>query len=121
MATKRKKKEQTGISIHGGVRGTGNVVGNESQSNVSLTGTGEAPSRRRGSSAQLVWSRAAAFLLALLGILVSVGLFIRLLDGFEPWLVVQLVLAALIVALGISGFLKPSLLVDLFGTLFGKK
>lgn len=121
MSPKRKTKQPpANISISGGVKGVGNVVGNESQSNVSISSPVEKTISKRNSSTQLVWVKVAAFLVALAGVLATVGLFVRLLQGFDAILVAELVLAALIVALGISGFLKPSMLVDLFGRLFGK-
>ena len=123
MGQKRKTKQTpANISITGGVKGVGNVVGNESQSNVSTTTPVVKPSSSSGrSSGQLAWGRVAAFLIVLVSIFAAVGVFVRLLEGFNALLVVQLVLAALLAALGISGFLKPSLFVDLFGKLFGRK
>lgn len=123
MSPKRKSKSNSSISVTGGVKGVGNVVGNDSQSNVSISSTPEqSPSTRSGYKGRnVLWTRLAAFLLALFGILIAVGLFIRILEEFNPLLVAQLVLAGLVAALGISGFLKPSLFVDLFGKLFGKE
>jgi len=121
MSPKRKPKKETSISITGGVKGIGNVIGNDSQSNVSISATPEKSSSDRDTGKNVLWPRLITFLVALIGILVAVGLFVRLLQGFNTLLVAELVLAGLVSALGISGFLKPSLLVELFSRLFGKK
>jgi hypothetical protein len=122
MSPKRKTKQApANISITGDVKGVGNVVGNESQSNVSISTSAQKSAANHKSNVIVLWSRLVAFLLGLVGILAATGVFVRLLEGFDALLVVQLVLAGLIAALGISGFLKPILLVDLFGKLFGKK
>ena len=122
MSQKRKSKQvPANISITGGVKGIGNVVGNDSQSNVTLSKTQENTSPTRKSSSQLLWSRLFAFILALAGILALVGLFTRLLAGFDAVLIVELILAGLISALGVSGLLKPQALADLFIKIFAKK
>ena len=122
MSQKRKPTEPpANISITGGVKGIGNVIGNDSQSNVTLSETQENISPTRKSSSQLLWSRLFAFILALAGILAMVGLFIRLLAGFDAVLIVELILAGLISALGVSGLLKPQALADLFTKMFAKK
>lgn len=122
MSPKRKTKQSpANISIGGEVNGIGNVVGNDSQSNVSVSTPVEGSSSTRKLNSQMLWVRLLAFLVALAGILVMVGLFVRLLAGFDVLLVVELVFVGLISALGISGFLKPKMLADLFGKLFEKK
>jgi len=122
MSPKRKPKQPpANISITGGVKGVGNVIGNDSQSDVSLSAAPEDSSSTLKSNSQLLWIRLLAFLLALAGILAMVGLFVRLLEAFESFLIVELVLAGLISALGISGVLKPKMLADLFGKMLGKK
>lgn len=122
MSTKRKTKQPpANISITGGVTGIGNVVGNDSQSNVSVSAQPEKSSQIRKPGSHLLWARLFAFILALAGILAMVGLFVHLLAGFNALLVLEFVLAALLTALGVSGYLKPNLLADLFGKLFGKQ
>lgn len=122
MSQKRKSKQPpANISITGGVKGIGNVIGNDSQSNVTVSETQENTSPTRKSSSHLLWSRLFAFILALAGILAMVGLFIRLLAGFDAVLIVELILAGLISALGVSGLLKPQALADLFTKMFAKK
>jgi pheromone shutdown protein TraB len=117
----RKRTKPDSISIAGGVKGIGNVVGNNSHSDVSMsTGATETPVKR-SMVGKYTWGRLISFIVAFIGILASTMLFILLLDGVEAWLIIQIVLAALVSAMGISGFLKPELLVDLLGRLFGKK
>ena len=122
MSPKRRTKTKPeNLSITGGVKGIGNVVGNNSHSNVSVpAGVTETPVKR-SMGKKYMWGRLISFLFAFIGILASTVLFIRLLDGIDALLIIQLVLAALVSAMGVSGFLKPELLVDLLGRLFGKK
>jgi len=126
MTTKRKttkEKPAGSISIGGDVGGTGNVVGHGSSSHVSIRNeAGQAaktpaqtPSRER-----TMWVRLAAFLLALVGILAAVALFARLLQGFDAPTAAELVLAALVAALGLSGTIKPQALAALLAKLAGK-
>jgi hypothetical protein len=123
MSPKKKSNQPpSNISVKGGVKGVGNVIGNNSQSNVTtppITQKSSSPRRRSGTPS--VWVKIAGFLTALAGIYTAVGLFVRLLEGYDALLVAQLVIAGLVAALGISGFLKPGLFVDLFGKLFGKR
>ncbi len=122
MSQKRKSKlPPANISITGGVKGIGNVIGNDSQSNVTVSEIQKNTSPTRKSSSHLLWSRLFAFVLALAGILAMVGLFIRLLAGFDAVLIVELILAGLISALGVSGLLKPQALADLFTKMLAKK
>ena len=123
MSEKRKAKQPPAtISITGGVKGVGNVIGNDSQSNVSLSTSQDGSSSTRKSSSQLLlWSRLFASILALAGILALIGIFVRLLEGFDAVLVAEFVLAGLISALGISGVLKPKMLGDLLGKILEKK
>lgn len=122
MSPKRKTKQPpANISITGGVKGVGNVVGNESQSNVTVSSPTEAPASSLRSSGQSIWGRAVAFLVTLSGIFVAAGIFVRLLEGFDAIMVAEFVLAGLISALGITGVLKPKILTELFGKMLGKK
>ncbi len=123
MSQKRKpKKSPPNISITGGIKGIGNVVGNDSQSKVSISTSQNTSSVSTKSSSQvLLWSRLFAFVLVLAGTLALVGIFVRLLKGFDAFLVVELVLVGLISALGVSGLLKPQMLADLISKIFGKK
>lgn len=122
MSPKRKAKEPpASISISGGVKGIGNVIGNESQSNVSVSTAQESSSSTRKSKIPLLWVRLLSFLATLAGSLLLIGLFVRLLEGFDAALIVEFALAGLVCALGISGVLKPQLLADLFGKLIGRK
>lgn len=119
---------QGNISIGGNVSGTGNVVGHGSSSNVKIpdSGAGGTSSKQRSSaqkkSAQnrLLWIRLIAFLLALAGTLAAILTFVRLLQAVEVWAVVQLVLVAIVAALGISGTIKPQAIVDLLAKIQGK-
>jgi hypothetical protein len=67
-----------------------------------------------------MWVRLAAFLLALVGILAVFALFARLLQGFDAPTAAELVLAALVAALGLSGTIKPQALAELLAKLVGK-
>lgn len=119
MSPKRKAKQPpASISIGGNVKGIGIVIGNNSKSDVSVS---SATSSSRHSASRMLWSRLAAFLIALVGVFAAVGVFVRLLKGFDSLLVAELVLAGLVSALGVSGFLKPEILADLFGKIFDKK
>lgn len=119
---------QGDISIGGSVSGTGNVVGHGSSSNVQVNQPPEkapAPrhrpsSRRKGAQERLTWVRLLAFLLALVGTLAAIAVFVQLLQAVEAWALVQFALAAIVAALGISGTIKPQAVVDLLAKMLGK-
>lgn len=121
-------KTSGNINIRGDVRGTGNVVGYNSRSHVTINHVPslEGPKPRSYSNPRtrskiaLLWIRLAAFLVALAGVLLLLALFTRLLQSVEAWLVMQAILAAILAALGISGVIRPQALVNLFMRLFGK-
>lgn len=123
MSKKRKAKQTPAdISITGGVKGIGNVVGNKAQSKVMVSNQGKnSRLSRRASNVSPLWIRISAFLITLVSVFFAVSLFLRLLDNDDVLLGAQLVFACLLVAMGISGFLKPNLFADLFAKLLGKK
>ncbi len=67
------------------------------------------------------WVRLVTFLIAVAGLLGMVTIFMRLLQSVETWALVQLVLATIVAALGISGTIKPQAVVELLAKLLGKE
>jgi hypothetical protein len=133
MATNKIKRKPTktqensgSISITGGMSGIGNVVGHGSSSNVTISNAEkDAISSPRSflhkkKRQVTIWVRLVAFLLALVGTLTSIAFFMRLLVSVDVVSVVELVLVAIVAALGISGTIKPQAVVDLFSKLAGK-
>lgn len=99
----------------GNVKGNGNVVGHGSSSNVRISNS-TTTTTGRGSNDRLL-SRMAGFVLTAIGLLIGVALFIRLLNGFDAWTTLGLVLAVFVALLGIMGIIKPEGILSIFGKL----
>lgn len=122
MTNKRKKQPQKSpadISV-GNIKGIGNVIGHESSSHVQIQ-IDSVPKSSQKMRAPWQWVRLVTFLIAVAGLLGMVTIFMRLLQSVETWALVQLVLATIVAALGISGTIKPQAVVELLAKLVGKE